>query len=84
MAERTKFTADITSSMKTCAILYPISGHSVRGGGLKLLGLQPIGILSVFAWCMATGFLMFYLIKLCMASRYAAKENCGGSGWWNR
>lgn len=33
-----------------------------------------IGILSVLAWCMATGFIMFYLIKLVLGLRISREE----------
>jgi Amt family ammonium transporter len=33
------------------------------GGGWTLLGAQALGVLSVFAWCMASGFLLFWMIK---------------------
>ena len=48
------------------------------GGGLKLLGIQSIGILSVFAWCMVTGFIMFYLIKLVIGLRVSREEELRG------
>ncbi|HOO89230.1 MAG TPA: ammonium transporter [Syntrophales bacterium] len=48
------------------------------GGGLKLLGVQSIGILSVFAWCVVTGFIMFYLIKLVIGLRVSREEELRG------
>lgn len=48
------------------------------GGGLKLLGAQSIGILSVFAWCIVTGFIMFYLIKLFIGLRVSREEELRG------
>jgi Amt family ammonium transporter len=48
------------------------------GGGLKLLGVQSIGILSVFAWCLVTGFVMFYLIKHFIGLRVSRNEELRG------
>lgn len=48
------------------------------GGGLKLLGVQSVGILSVFVWCMVTGFIMFYLIKTVMGLRVTREEELRG------
>lgn len=48
------------------------------GGGLKLLGVQSLGILAVFAWCMVTGFVMFYLIKRFIGLRVSRKEELRG------
>jgi Amt family ammonium transporter len=48
------------------------------GGGLKLLGVQSIGILSVFAWCLVTGFVMFYLIKQFIGLRVSRNEELRG------
>ena len=33
------------------------------GGGFKLLGIQAIGVFSVAAWALGTGFLLFYILK---------------------
>lgn len=48
------------------------------GGGLKLLGVQSLGIISVFAWCMVTGFIMFYLIKSFIGLRVSREEELRG------
>lgn len=48
------------------------------GGGLKLLGVQSLGILSVFAWCLVTGFVMFYLIKKFTGLRVSRNEELRG------
>ena len=48
------------------------------GGGLKLLGAQTIGIISVFAWCMITGFILFYIIKKVAGLRVTKEEELRG------
>lgn len=48
------------------------------GGGWKLLGAQALGVVSVFAWCMATGFLLFYLIKNLIGLRVSEEEELRG------
>lgn len=48
------------------------------GGGMKLLGSQCIGIISVFAWCMITGFILFYAIKYIIGLRVSRNEELRG------
>lgn len=48
------------------------------GGGTKLLFAQCIGIVSVFAWCMAVGFLLFYIIKKTTGLRVSKDEELRG------
>ncbi len=48
------------------------------GGGWKLLGAQSLGIVSVFAWCMATGFLLFWVIKHLVGLRVNREEELRG------
>lgn len=48
------------------------------GGGAKLLGVQALGVISVFAWCMATGFLLFYVIKNLVGLRVSREEELRG------
>jgi len=48
------------------------------GGGWKLLGVQSLGIVSVFAWAMATGFLLFWLIKHLVGLRVSREEELRG------
>jgi Amt family ammonium transporter len=48
------------------------------GGGWKLLGIQAIGVVSVFAWCMASGFLLFYVIKHLVGLRVSRDEELRG------
>ncbi|MCQ9207079.1 MAG: ammonium transporter [Omnitrophica bacterium] len=48
------------------------------GGGAKLLGNQMLGVLSVFAWCMVTGFILFYGIKKIAGLRVSRTEELRG------
>ncbi len=48
------------------------------GGGLKLLGAQALGIISVFAWCMITGFILFFVIKKLVGLRVTKQEELRG------
>jgi Amt family ammonium transporter len=48
------------------------------GGGWKLLGIQALGVLSVFSWCMVTGFLLFYAIKTFVGLRVGKEEELRG------
>lgn len=48
------------------------------GGGWNLLGAQSLGIISVFAWCMITGFLLFYVIKHLVGLRVTKEEELRG------
>ncbi|MFQ5771468.1 MAG: ammonium transporter [bacterium] len=48
------------------------------GGGWKLLGAQSLGVISVFAWSMATGFILFYIIKHLVGLRVSREEELGG------
>ena len=48
------------------------------GGGWKLLGVQSLGIISVFGWCMITGFGLFYVIKHLVGLRVGREEELRG------
>jgi Amt family ammonium transporter len=48
------------------------------GGGWNLLGAQSLGILSVFTWCMATGFLLFWIIRHLVGLRVNREEELRG------
>jgi Amt family ammonium transporter len=48
------------------------------GGGWTLLGAQALGVLSVFAWCMASGFLLFWMIKHLVGLRVNREEELRG------
>jgi len=48
------------------------------GGGWKLLGVQALGVISVFGWCMTSGFLLFYVIKQLVGLRVSREEELRG------
>lgn len=48
------------------------------GGGWELLGVQALGALSVFVWCMAAGFLLFYVIRHLIGLRVGREEELRG------
>lgn len=48
------------------------------GGGWKLLGAQSLGIISVFAWCMITGFSLFFVLKHLVGLRVSREEELRG------
>ncbi len=48
------------------------------GGGWKLLGAQSLGIFSVFAWCMITGFTLFFVIKHLVGLRVSREGELRG------
>ncbi|MFA5411278.1 MAG: ammonium transporter [Candidatus Omnitrophota bacterium] len=48
------------------------------GGGTKLLFAQFIGVISVMAWCMVTGFTLFWLIKKFVGLRVGKEEELRG------
>lgn len=48
------------------------------GGGFTQLGIQAAGIAVVGAWCLATGFGLFYALKAFMGLRVSAEEEMRG------
>jgi Amt family ammonium transporter len=48
------------------------------GGGTKLLISQLVGVLSVMAWCLITGFILFYIIKKAIGLRVTKNEELRG------
>jgi Amt family ammonium transporter len=48
------------------------------GGSFKLLGTQALGVVSVFGWCMVSGFLLFYVIKQLVGLRVSREEELRG------
>ena len=48
------------------------------GGGLKILATQALAVVSVFAWCLASGFVFFYAIKATIGLRVSKQEELKG------
>ncbi|MCK4901188.1 MAG: ammonium transporter, partial [Anaerolineales bacterium] len=60
-------------------VFQPGSGNGLFfGGGLKLLAVQALAVASVFAWCMASGFVVFYAIKALIGLRVSKQEELKG------
>lgn len=48
------------------------------GGGFKLLGIQAIGVLSVFGWVVITSGILFFIIKKTVGLRVTREEEIRG------
>ena len=48
------------------------------GGGFKFFGAQVVGVVSVFGWCMVTGFILFAAIRAAMGLRVSEEEEVEG------
>jgi Amt family ammonium transporter len=48
------------------------------GGGIKQLGIQAIGVAAVFIWSVATGFILFGLLKVTVGLRVSEEEEVEG------
>ena len=48
------------------------------GGGFGLLWAQFVGVIAVFAWCLVTGFILFYAIKAITGLRVTQEEEQAG------
>jgi len=48
------------------------------GGGLKLLGVQALGVFSVFIWVIITSGLLFFIIKKTIGLRVSREEELKG------
>ncbi|MFA6941319.1 MAG: ammonium transporter [Clostridiaceae bacterium] len=57
-----------------CVGLFATEGGLFYGGGAALLGTQAIGVLAVFAWTVATTFILFKAIQKTIGLRVTAEE----------
>jgi Amt family ammonium transporter len=48
------------------------------GGGFQLLLAQTVGVVSVFAWCVVTGLILFGLLKVTVGIRVSPEEEIAG------
>lgn len=48
------------------------------GGSWKLIGVQALGVISVFAWCLLAGVMMFFVIKHLVGLRVHREEELRG------
>jgi Amt family ammonium transporter len=58
--------------------LFAVDGGLFYGGGLAQLGVQALGVISVFGWTTVTALVLFGLIKLTMGLRVSEKEELEG------
>ena len=79
MAERTKFISYLIYSAVINAVIYPISGHWIWGGGcLSQLGVQLIRVISVIAWVSITMTILFNVLKATIVLRVSKEEEISG------
>jgi len=57
-----------------CVGLFATDGGLFYGGGLNLLGVQSLGVLTVALWTIATTFTLFKLIDFTLGLRVSAIE----------
>lgn len=58
--------------------LFAVDGGLFYGGGLKLLGIQALGVVTAFAWAFGLGLLLFYGIKATVGLRVSEEEELRG------
>jgi Amt family ammonium transporter len=58
--------------------LFNLEGGLLYGGGLKLLGVQVVGVAAGFVWAFGTGLILFFAIKKLMGLRVTAEEEMRG------
>lgn len=61
-----------------CVGLFSIDGGLFYGGGLKLLGIQLIGVICVAVWTIICITILFNIIKKTIGLRVSAEEEIGG------
>jgi Amt family ammonium transporter len=58
--------------------LFDVKDGLFYGGGIHQLGVQAIGVVSVFAWCIVTGFILFGILKTTVGLRVTREEEIEG------
>ena len=58
--------------------LFNLDGGLFYGGGLKLLGVQAVGVLAGFVWAFGTGLILFLAIKKTIGLRVSEDEEIRG------
>lgn len=58
--------------------LFAVDGGLFYGGGLAQLGVQALGVISVFAWTTVTALILFGIIKATIGLRVSKKEELEG------
>ncbi len=69
----------VCGTFGTAAVgLFAVEGGVLYGGGVNLLGIQLIGIASVFAWIILTSFVLFKVVKKTVGLRVTNEEEESG------
>jgi Amt family ammonium transporter len=58
--------------------LFNLDGGLFYGGGVKLLGVQAIGVGAAFAWAFGLGLVLFFIIKKTVGLRVSKEEEIRG------
>ncbi len=58
--------------------LFAEQGGLLYGGGMKLLGVQALGVLSVSLWAFGSTLAIFYVLKMVMGIRVSPQEEAEG------
>lgn len=58
--------------------LFATDGGLFFGGGIKLLGVQALGVVTAFAWAFGLGMILFNTIKHTIGLRVSAEEELRG------
>ncbi|MFZ5642994.1 MAG: ammonium transporter [Bacillota bacterium] len=58
--------------------IFAQEGGLLFGGGLKMLGIQALGVFSVSIWAFATTFIVFVILKKLMGIRVSPEEESEG------
>lgn len=58
--------------------LFDVNSGFLYGGGLKLLGIQAIGVGAGFVWAFGLGLILFFLIKKTVGLRVSEEEELRG------
>ena len=57
---------------------FDVKDGLLYGGGFHQLGVQILGVVAVFAWCMVTGFILFGILKATVGLRVSEDEEIEG------
>jgi Amt family ammonium transporter len=58
--------------------LFATDGGLFSGGGIKLLGVQALGVITAFAWAFGLGMILFSVIKKTIGLRVSEEEELRG------
>lgn len=58
--------------------IFAQDGGLFYGGGVKMLGVQALGVLAVAVWTITTAFILFYVLKVTVGLRVSEEEEIAG------